>query len=124
MNLETINKWLDEEYGCSYTKLEELHDWLVEKNIKLRDENQQLKKQKDDVAMYIKKEIKNMPLNGCKIRLNDVLRMLGEEDKKIKKIKVLNSDDENDISSLGITLDLKTLKNKTNEIIDYLMEEK
>ena len=21
MNLETINKWLDEEYGCSYTDL-------------------------------------------------------------------------------------------------------
>lgn len=85
MNLASINKWLDEEYGCSYTKLEELHDWLVEKNIKLRDENQQLKNQKDDVVMYIKKEIKNMPLNGCKIRLNEVLRMLGEEDKKIKK---------------------------------------
>ena len=47
-----------------------------------------------------------------------------EEDKKIEKIKVLNSDDENDISSLGVTLDLKTLKNKTNEIIDYLMENK
>lgn len=25
MNIETINKWLDEEYGCFYTKLEKLH---------------------------------------------------------------------------------------------------
>ena len=49
MNLESINKWLDEEYGCSYTKLEELHDWLVEKNIKLRDENQQLKNALDEI---------------------------------------------------------------------------
>lgn len=24
MKIEAINKWLDEEYGCSYTKLEEL----------------------------------------------------------------------------------------------------
>lgn len=46
----------------------------------LYEENQQLKKQKDDVALYIKKEIKNMPLNGCKIRLNDLLRILGEEE--------------------------------------------
>lgn len=38
MNLEEINKWLDEEYGCSYTRLEELHDWLVDKDIKNRDE--------------------------------------------------------------------------------------
>ena len=27
MNLEAINKWLNEEYGCSYTRLEELHDF-------------------------------------------------------------------------------------------------
>ena len=31
MNLETINKWLDEKYGCSYTRLEELHDFYFEK---------------------------------------------------------------------------------------------
>lgn len=29
MNLEAINKWLDEEYGCSYTRLEELHDFIL-----------------------------------------------------------------------------------------------
>ena len=31
MNLEAINKWLDEEYGCSYTRLEELHDFYFKK---------------------------------------------------------------------------------------------
>lgn len=45
MNLETINKWLDEEYGCSYTKLEELHDFYFEKYCDLQQENQELKKQ-------------------------------------------------------------------------------
>ena len=45
MNLETINKWLDEEYGCSYTKLEELHDFYFEKYCDLKQENQELKKQ-------------------------------------------------------------------------------
>lgn len=43
MNLETINKWLDEEYGCSYTKLEELHNFYFEKYCDLQQENKQLK---------------------------------------------------------------------------------
>lgn len=43
MNLEAINKWLDEEYGCSYTKLEELHDFYFEKYCDLKQENKQLK---------------------------------------------------------------------------------
>lgn len=45
MNLEVINKWLDEEYGCSYTKLEELHDFYFEKYCDLKKENKELKKQ-------------------------------------------------------------------------------
>lgn len=44
MNLEIINKWLDEEYGCSYTRLEELHDFYFEKYCDLQQENKQLKK--------------------------------------------------------------------------------
>lgn len=43
MNLEVINKWLDEEYGCSYTKLEELHDFYFEKYCDLQQENKILK---------------------------------------------------------------------------------
>lgn len=47
MNIETINKWLDEEYGCSYTKLEELHDFYFEKYCDLQQENKQLKEKLD-----------------------------------------------------------------------------
>ena len=43
MNLEAINKWLDEEYGCSYTRLEELHDFYFKKYCDLKKENKQLK---------------------------------------------------------------------------------
>lgn len=43
MNLEAINKWLDEEYGCSYTRLLELHDFYFEKYCDLQQENKQLK---------------------------------------------------------------------------------
>jgi hypothetical protein len=38
MNLESINKWLDEEYGCSYTRLEELHDFYFEKYTDQKEE--------------------------------------------------------------------------------------
>ena len=61
--------------------------YLVVKNAKLQQENQQLKKQKDDVVEYIKKNI----LIGydkygfdkdivAGIVVNDLLRMLGEKD--------------------------------------------
>ncbi len=43
MNIEAINKWLDEEYGCSYTRLEELHDFYFKKYCDLKKENKQLK---------------------------------------------------------------------------------
>lgn len=47
MNIEAINKWLDEEYGCSYTRLEELHDFYFEKYCDLQQENKQLKEKLD-----------------------------------------------------------------------------
>ena len=43
MNKEEIDKWLDNEYGVSYTRLEELHDFYFEKYCDLREENKQLK---------------------------------------------------------------------------------
>ena len=57
MNLEAINKWLDEEYGCSYTKLEELHDFYFEKYCDLQQENNQLKDNWNKLKVYIKTEI-------------------------------------------------------------------
>ena len=43
MNKEEIDKWLDEEYGCSYTRLEELHDFYFEKYCNFKEEIKQLK---------------------------------------------------------------------------------
>ena len=56
MNLETINKWLDEEYGCSYTKLEELHDFYFEKYCDLKQKNKQLKNNWNELKEYMIKE--------------------------------------------------------------------
>ena len=65
MNLETINKWLDEKYGCSYTRLEELHDFYFEKYIDLQQENKNL--------------------NGTIQTYNILLKSNVEENKRIKQ---------------------------------------
>lgn len=57
MNIETINKWLDEEYGCSYTRLEELHDFYFEKYCDLKKENKKLKDNWNKLKEYIRKNI-------------------------------------------------------------------
>ena len=57
MNLEAINKWLDEEYGCSYTRLLELHDFYFEKYCDLQQENKQLKDNWNKIKEYIRKNI-------------------------------------------------------------------
>ena len=49
MNLEAINKWLDEEYGCSFTRLEELHDFYFEKYCDLKKENRLSKEQLEEL---------------------------------------------------------------------------
>lgn len=53
MNLEAINKWLDNEYGCSYTRLEELHDFYFEKYCDLKKENNQLKGNWNKLKKYL-----------------------------------------------------------------------
>lgn len=57
MNIETINKWLDEEYGCSYTRLEELHDFYFEKYCDLKKENNQLKDNWNKLREYFNERI-------------------------------------------------------------------
>jgi uncharacterized protein YPO0396 len=38
VNIEEIDKWLDNEYGVSYTRLEKLHDFVVEQDMKHQEE--------------------------------------------------------------------------------------
>ena len=42
MNIEQIDKWLNEEYGCSYTRLEELHNYFFEKYTDQKEEIERL----------------------------------------------------------------------------------
>lgn len=41
MKIEEIDKWLDNEYGVSYTELEELHDFVIEQDMKHQEEAEQ-----------------------------------------------------------------------------------
>lgn len=78
MNLETINKWLDEKYGCSYTKLEELHDFYFEKYCDLQQENKQLKERieylersnnrREDTILEQRQKISDLEDNWNKLR--------------------------------------------------------
>ena len=52
MNIQEIDKWLDNEYGCSYTRLEELHDYFFEKYTGQKEEIERLKNiNKEDIIL-------------------------------------------------------------------------
>ena len=53
MNIEEIDKWLDNEYGVSYTELEKLHDFVVDRDIEHQE-------QKDKVINDLLKRISNL----------------------------------------------------------------
>ena len=75
MNLEVINKWLDEEYGCSYTKLEELHDFYFEKYCDLQQENKILKENAENNDKVVDKvNWENMLLKKENKQLKDELK--------------------------------------------------
>ena len=86
MNLEAINKWLDEEYGCSYTRLEELHDFYFEKYCDLKKENKQIKDKWNKLKEYCKENTlcyevgddENTKLIGSKIHGLNVLDKMQE----------------------------------------------
>lgn len=80
MNLEAINNWLDEEYGCSYTKLEELHDFYFEKYCDLKKENQELKL---ELSGYRQAILEDKDMLGLKEESEELKKQL-EEYKKIK----------------------------------------
>lgn len=79
MYLEVINKWLDEEYGCSYTKLEELHDFYFEKYCDLQQENKILKENAENNDKVVDKvNWENMLLKKENKQLKSIIYELRE----------------------------------------------
>ena len=91
MNIETINKWLDEEYGCSYIRLEELHDFYFEKYCDLKKENNQLKCNWNKLKEWLKEyEEGTYGLGSYEAGLSDGLGDV------IKKMQELEGSDSNE----------------------------
>ena len=72
MNKEEIDKWLDNEYGVSYTSLEEIHDWLVDENMKKDKEIERLCNALNEVIERNSKAIEYVESNVIQIKLNEV----------------------------------------------------
>lgn len=85
MNLETINKWLDEEYGCSFTKLEELQNFYFEKYCDLQQENRQLQNNINKLQKELNEE--NFQCSRYAIKINDLKenKQLKDNWKKLKE---------------------------------------
>ena len=89
MNIEAINKWLDEEYGCSYTKLEELHNFYFEKYCDLKQENKQLKDNWNKLKEIAKSQ------SGFKKRADLKGGLWFEIDELLDKMQELEGSDKN-----------------------------
>lgn len=55
MNIEKVNKWLDEEYGVSYSELEKLNNFITDRNMSLLDEQDELIKIIENLTIENKK---------------------------------------------------------------------
>lgn len=119
MNLETINKWLDEEYGCSYTRLEELHDFYFEKYCDLKQENKQLKETYKEVFNnYQKLKKDNETLTLLNIHQSDKIQQLKEELEEYKNpIKYFKYANKN------VTEENKQLKDNWNKLKEYMIKQ-
>ena len=92
MNLQEVDKWLYEEFGISYTKLEELHDFVLEQGLKKEEKLQKqleaYENMKKEAIEYIKKlDIidKNIKIDYCvdediKDDLLNILNKVGGSD--------------------------------------------
>jgi hypothetical protein len=72
INKEEIDKWLNEEYGCSYTRLEELHDFYFEKYCDLKDRISKAREVVKEIKLHYQQHPTMIP--SVKIhRLDEIL---------------------------------------------------
>lgn len=83
MNKEEIDKWLDNEYGCSYTRLEELHDFLIDRNMKYQDEIERYK----NIVDELEKDWKEQQEHYRYYKDNRYRTFLSKNLEKLKELK-------------------------------------
>ena len=99
MNIEEIDKWLENEYGVSYTRLEELHDFVIEQDLKHQEKAQQELGQYKNILEDIDKYIHSFKIENIgektMLILNDILLIkngLGKDVIRLNKIKELEEE--------------------------------
>ena len=127
MNLEAINKWLDEEYGCSFTRLEELHDFYFEKYCDLKQENQELKL---ELSGYRQAILEDKDMLGLKEEIRRLKKQLESANEQISYLRRSIERKEERIIDLQYERIPYTneyvdkLLNQQKEFISYLENEK
>ena len=96
MNIEEIDKWLDNEYGVSYTRLEELHDYFFEKYTDQKEEIERLNNIIKELKYGIK-ELDNMFYETFRINQNGYYSISEWELKEFTdKLQELKGDSSNE----------------------------
>ena len=79
MNIQEIDKWLDNEYGCSYTRLEELHYYFFEKYTDQKEEIERLNNIIKEVREYIETLNEYGIGKNAKKELEEILDKVGSD---------------------------------------------
>ena len=123
MNIEEIDEWLNSEYGVSYTRLEELHDFVIDQDLKHQEkaekEIKQLKSSLEAISQSLSKQTtKAVLLKSENIRLNNMIRIARNLVKEYKECLEEGADKGADY------IYISSLCNKLEELTLLLEDEK
>lgn len=80
MNIKEIDKWLDNEYGVSYTRLEELFDFILERDMKYQDKIDNLQQRIDKTIEWIKEDYDGGYFECGENDIKELLKILGDKE--------------------------------------------
>lgn len=71
MTIEKVDKWLDDEYGISYTELRKIDEFICEERNKFAEKERELQRRIDKAIEYIEKTQEGYV---SELKLLDILR--------------------------------------------------
>ena len=113
--MEEIDRWLDNEYGMSYTKLEELHDYFFEKYTDQKEEIERLNNIIDKKEQFLVDNIKRLEREVVKRDniINELEKWLEEQHQFIIEIPAFTKE---------ISTENKTMEICYENVLDKLQE--
>lgn len=132
MNIQEIDKWLDNEYGVSYTRLEELHDFVIKQDLKHREEAEKeierlnkliSQREKKWEKWTTEKTILSTKMSDYLCKYQNIKREYTKQIKistdRKKEIERLNKELE-EIKSKDVYEELLELRGRVFKAIDYI----